>query len=282
MNTFKKINVAEKYFLSSLHWNELFLISKNITMDLFKSGNPTLTEKAFKNTEYIDISNSMTVRGTLNKFGFMLLMLLGTAFYSWKEYATGGNVQPLIWGGAIGGLVIALVIMFKKEWAPYLAPLYALLQGLFIGAISAYYNEAFAGKMPNIIMNAVGLTFGTAIAMYFLYSFKIIQATEKFKAIIFTATAGIAIFYLIAMVLRMFGIQMAFLHEGSLMGIGFSLVVVAIAALNLILDFDMMEKGAVAGAPKYMEWFGAFGLMVTIVWLYLEILRLLSKLSSRK
>jgi uncharacterized YccA/Bax inhibitor family protein len=251
-------------------------------MDLFKSGNPTLTEKAFKTTEYIDISNSMTVRGTLNKFGFMLLMLLGTAFYSWKEYATGGNVQPLILGGAIGGLVVALVIMFKKEWAPYLAPLYALLEGLFIGAISAYYNEAFAGKMPNIIMNAVGLTFGTAIAMYFLYSFKIIQATEKFKAIIFTATAGIAIFYVIALVLRMFGIQMAFLHEGSLMGIGFSLVVVAIAALNLILDFDMMEKGAAAGAPKYMEWFGAFGLMVTIVWLYLEILRLLSKLSSRK
>lgn len=251
-------------------------------MDLFKSGNPTLTEKAFKQTEYIDYNNSMTVRGTINKFGFMFLMLMGTAFYSWKEFAQGGNVQPLIWGGAIGGLVVALVIMFKKEWAPYLAPLYALLEGLFLGAISAYYNEAFAVKMPNIIMNAVGLTFGTAIGMYLLYSFKIIQATEKFKSIIFTATAGIAIFYLISMVLRMFGVQMAFLHEGSLMGIGFSLVVVAIAALNLILDFDMMEQGAAAGAPKYMEWYGAFGLMVTIVWLYLEILRLLSKLSSRK
>ena len=172
--------------------------------------------------------------------------------------------------------------MFKKEWAPYLAPLYALLEGLFIGAISAYYNEAFAAKMPNIITNAVGLTFGTAIAMYFLYSYKIIRATEKFKAIVVTATAGIAIFYLIALVLRMFGVQMAFLHEGSLMGIGFSLVVVVIAALNLILDFDMMEQGAAAGAPKYMEWYGAFGLMVTIVWLYLEILRLLSKLASRK
>lgn len=251
-------------------------------MDLFKSGNPTLSEKAFQNTGYIDYANSMTVRGTLNKFGFMFLMLMGTAYYSWKEFATGGNVQPLIWGGAIGGLVVAFVIMFKKEWSPYLAPLYALLEGLFIGAISAYYNEAFAAKMPNIIMNAVGLTFGTAIAMYVLYSFKIIRATEKFKAIIVTATAGIAIFYLIAMVLRMFNVQMAFLHEGSLMGIGFSLVVVAVAALNLILDFDMMEKGAAAGAPKYMEWYGAFGLMVTIVWLYLEILRLLSKLSSRK
>ena len=203
-------------------------------MDLFKSGNPTLTEKAFKNTLYIDQNNSMTVRGTLNKFGFMFLMLMGTAYYSWKEYAGGGDVQSLIWGGAIGGLVIALVIMFKKEWSPFLAPLYALLEGLFIGAISAYYNDAFAGKMPNIIMNAVGLTFGTAISMYLLYSFKIIQATEKFKAIVFTATAGIAVFYLIAMVVRMFGVDMAFLHEGSLMGIGFSLVVVAIAALMIL------------------------------------------------
>lgn len=251
-------------------------------MDLYKSGNPTLSEKAFKQTEYIDYTNSMTVRGTLNKFGFMFLMVLGTAYYSWKEYANGGNVQPLIWTGALGGLVVALVIMFKKEWSPYLAPLYALLEGLFLGAVSAYYNDAFATKAPNIIMNAVGLTFGTVISMYFLYSFKVIQATQRFKAVLVTATAGIAVFYLVALVLRMFGIQMAFLHEGTTFGIGFSLVVVAIAALNLILDFDMIERGTEAGAPKYMEWYGAFGLMVTIVWLYLEILRLLSKLSSRK
>ena len=251
-------------------------------MDLYKSGNPTLSDKAFKQTEYIDYTNSMTVRGTLNKFGFMFLMVLGTAYYSWKEYDNGGNVQPLIWTGALGGLVVALVIMFKKEWSPYLAPLYALLEGLFLGAVSAYYNDAFATKAPNIIMNAVGLTFATVISMYFLYSFKIIQATQRFKAVLVTATAGIAIFYLVALLLRMFGIQMAFLHEGTTFGIGFSLVVVAIAALNLILDFDMIERGTEAGAPKYMEWYGAFGLMVTIVWLYLEILRLLSKLSSRK
>jgi uncharacterized YccA/Bax inhibitor family protein len=275
-------NNIKQFYLKVLCENVLILSSKKLTMELFKSGNPTLSEKAFKNTLYIDQHNSMTVRGTLNKFGFMFLMLMGTAYYSWKEFDGSGDVQSLIWGGAIGGLVVALVIMFKKEWSPFLAPLYALLEGLFIGAISAYYNDAFATKMPNIIMNAVGLTFGTAISMYFLYSFKIIQATEKFKAIVFTATAGIAVFYLIAMVVRMFGVEMAFLHEGSLMGIGFSLVVVAIAALNLILDFDMMERGAEAGAPKYMEWYGAFGLMVTIVWLYLEILRLLSKISSRK
>ena len=253
-------------------------------MAFFKSGNPTLSEKRFKDTvldQVVTHENAMTVRGTLNKFGFLFLMVMGTAFYSWKEFAGGGNVQPLIWIGALGGLAVAIVIMFKKEWSPYLAPAYALLEGLFVGAISAYYNAAFAEKAPNLIINAVGLTFGVAIAMYLLYSFRIIKATEKFRAIIITATAGIAIFYLLTLVLRAFGIDIAFLHEGSAMGIGFSLFVVAIAALNLILDFDMIEKGSELGAPKYMEWYSAFGLLVTIVWLYLEILRLLSKLNSR-
>lgn len=251
----------------------------------FKSGNPVLSEKRFTDTVLDDIvinENAMTVRGTLNKFGFLFLMVMGTAFYSWKEFAQGGNVQPLIWTGALGGLVVALIIIFKKEWAPYLAPAYALLEGLFVGAISAYYNYAFAEKAPFIIITAVGLTFGTAIAMYLLYAARIIRATQKFKAIIFTATAGIAIFYLIAMVMRMFGMSIPFIHEGSTFGIIFSLFVVGIAALNLILDFDMIEQGAAAGAPKYMEWYGAFGLLVTIVWLYLEILRLLAKISGRK
>lgn len=251
-------------------------------MALFKSGNPTLSEKAFENTAVTDLSQVMTVRGTLNKFGFLFLMVMGTAFYSWKEFTEGGNVVPLIWTGAIGGLIVALVITFKKEWAGYLAPAYGLLEGLFVGAISAYYNYAFAEKAPNLIINAVGLTFGTAIAMYLLYSFKIIRATEKFKATIITATVGIFIFYMLTWVLRLFNIDIPFLHEGSAFGIIFSLVVVAIAALNLILDFDMIERGAEAGAPKFMEWYGAFGLLVTIVWLYLEILRLLSKISSRR
>lgn len=253
-------------------------------MSLFKSGNPTLSEKRFKDTVLDDVvtnENAMTVKGTLQKFGFLFLMTLGTAFYSWKEAAEGGNVVPLVIGGAIGGLVIAIVLMFKKEWSPYLAPLYALAEGLFVGAISAQYNYALADVAPNIIINAVGLTFGTAIAMYLLYSFRIIKATQKFKAVIVTATAGIAIFYLIAFALSFFGVTIPFLHEGSALGIGFSVFVVALAALNLILDFDMIEQGAALGAPKYMEWYGAFGLLVTIVWLYLEILRLLSKLSSR-
>ncbi len=255
-------------------------------MSLFKSGNPTLSENKFRDTILADVithENAMTLKGTLNKFGFLFLMVLGTSFYSWKEFADGGNVVPLMWTGALGGLLVAVVLVFKKEWAPYLAPLYALLEGLFVGAISSMYNNAFAEKAPNLIMNAVGLTFGVAIAMYLLYSFRIIKATEKFKSIVITATAGIAIFYVLVMLMRMFGFDnMPFLHEGSTFGILFSLFVVSIAALNLILDFDMIEKGAEMGAPKYMEWYGAFGLLVTIVWLYLEILRLLSKVSGRK
>ena len=253
-------------------------------MSLFKSGNPALAEKRFRDTVLDDVvtyENAMTVRGTLQKFGFLMIMVLGTALYSWKEFASGGNTMPLILVGAFGGLIIAIILTFKKEWSPFLAPAYALLEGLFIGAISAYYNYVFAAKAPFIIMNAVGLTLACAVAMYLLYSFKIIQATQKFKAIVMTATAGIGIFYLLTWVLSSFGVSLPFLHEGSLMGIGFSLFIVAIAALNLILDFDMIEQGAALGAPKYMEWYGAFGLLVTIVWLYLEILRLLSKLSSR-
>jgi uncharacterized YccA/Bax inhibitor family protein len=252
-------------------------------MSLFKSSNPVLNEKKLKSSvlESVVPADGMTISGTVQKFGFLMLMVLGTAIHSWRVYAHGGNVMPLLWGGIIGGMVIAIVLAFKQTWAPYLAPLYALAQGLFIGAISAMYNYAFAEIAPNIIMNAVGLTLGVAVAMYLLYSFRIIKVTQKFRSIIIAATVGVMLFYLMVWVLRMFGIEVAFLHEGSTFGIIFSLVIVGIAALNLLLDFDMIEQGAAMGAPKYMEWFGAFGLLVTIVWLYIEILRLLSKVNSR-
>lgn len=254
-------------------------------MSILKSSNPALSEKRFTSTvipDVLNMENAMTVRGALQKFGFLLLMVLGSSFFSWKQFADGGEVTGMIWGGAIGGFVVALIIIFKKESSPFLAPLYALLEGLFLGAISSMYNSAFATKAPNIVINAVGLTFGVAVAMYLLYSFRIIKATERFKSVIITATVGIGIFYLLVMVLRAFGFaEMPFLHEGSTFGIIFSLVVVGIAALNLIMDFDMIERGAEMGAPKYMEWYGAFGLTVTIVWLYLEILRLLSKMNRR-
>lgn len=250
-------------------------------MSLFKSGNPTLTEKSWQNAGYATLGETMTVKGTIQKFGFLMLMVMGTAFYTWNAHMGGQNVTGLLIGGAIGGLIIALVIVFKQTWAPYLAPAYALMEGLLLGGLSAIMHTTFAETAPGIVVQAVTLTFGTVIAMYFLYTFKIIQATQRFKSIVMAATMGIAIFYLIAFVLRFFSIEIPFLHQGTTFGILFSLAVVVVAALNLILDFDMIEQGASMGAPKHMEWYGAFGLLVTVVWLYIEILRLLGKLNSR-
>jgi len=251
-------------------------------MDLFKSGNPTLRDKIFESSAVVDSTEVMTEKGTLNKFGIMLLLLLAAASLTWKAANDGVNVVPWMIGSLIIGFVLALVLMFQKKWGAVLAPLYALAEGVFLGAISNYYNWAFAKQAPGIVMQAVGLTFGVVIAMFILYRTGIIKATQKFKAIVVTATAGIALFYGLAIILRFFGVQMPLIHESTTMGIVFSLVVVAIAALNLILDFDMIEQGVKYGAPKYMEWYGAFGLLVTLVWLYLEILRLLSKFAGRK
>ena len=252
-------------------------------MALFQSGNPTLSQKIFDKSVDYTSSETMTVRGAINKFGFLLFMVIAGASYTWHLHYTNqdATMNILLWVGIIGGLASVLIICFKPTTAPYVAPLYGLLEGFFIGAISAIINNALAEKYPGIIMQAVGITFGVAIAMFLLYNFRIIKATEKFRSIIFTATAGIAIFYLLTLVLGMFKINMPFMYDSSLLGIGLSVFIVAIAALNLILDFDMIEKGAEAGAPKYMEWYGAFGLLVTLVWLYMEILRLLTRLGNR-
>jgi len=250
-------------------------------MALFKSGNPALNEKAFsKSFTYTD-TDVMTVKGTLNKFGILFLLTMATAGLAWKMAYSGVEVTTYMWVSVFAAVGIALVIALKMEWSPYLAPVYALVKGFAVGAISAYYNYAFQKVAPDIITQAVALTFGVVIAMYGLYRFNIIKATPMFKKIIIIATIGIAVFYLIAIGLHFANIEIPFLHEGSSFGIIFSLVVVGLAAMNLILDFDLIENGARAGAPKFMEWYGAFGLLVTIVWLYLEILRLLAKLSKR-
>lgn len=255
-------------------------------MELFKSGNPTLSQKIFDRaaSEQASLQGTMSVRGALNKFGFLLFMVMASAAYTWHLFQEGKpqTTTTLMIVGMIGGLIAALVIAFKPLWSGFLSPLYALLEGLFIGGISAILNNAFAEKYPGLIMQAVGLTFGVAIAMFLLYNFRVIKATQKFKSIIITATLGIGIFYLLTLVLRLFGVNVGFMYDSSMLSIGISLFVVGIAALNLILDFDMIEQGAENGAPKVMEWYGAFGLMVTLVWLYLEILRLLSKLASNK
>lgn len=251
-------------------------------MALFESGNPTLSEKQFQQTVFVGSDQTMTVRGTMNKFGFLMLMVMAGAAFAWNWFNAGKSITPLMLLGALGGLVVALVIVFKKKWSGYLAPAYAILEGLFVGAISAYFNFLFQEKYPGIIMHAVLITFAVAAAMYLLYTFRIIKVTEKLRSVIFVATAGIALFYLLTWILGFFGIHFAFLTTGSTFGIVFSLAVIAIAALNLLLDFDMIEKGSAMGAPKYMEWYGAFGLLVTLIWLYLEILRLLAKMNSRK
>ena len=180
-------------------------------------------------------------------------------------------------GGAIGGFVLALITTFKKEWSPVTAPMYALVEGFFLGAISAVFEARF----PGIVFQAVLLTFGTLFALLAAYRSGLIKVTENFKLGVVAATGGIALLYLASFVLSFFNINVPVIHEASWLGIAFSLFVVVVAALNLVLDFDFIETGAAARAPKYMEWYGAFGLMVTLVWLYVEFLRLLSKIQQR-
>jgi len=251
-------------------------------MALFNSSNPTLSEKSFGRSIQLPGTGSMSFRGTLNKFGFLFLMVMATAFYVWNEASVGNSIQGYMIGGAIGGFVLALVLMFKPGMAQYLAPAYALLEGLVIGSISAIYNNAFAKVAPGIVTQAVVLTFGTAIAMYFLYSFRIIRVTERFRSIMFAAIGGIALFYLITFILSLFGVHVQGVQGGSMLSIGISIAITVIAALSLLMDFDRIEQGAAAGAPKYMEWYCAFGLLVTMVWLYVEILRLLGNLYGRR
>jgi len=186
--------------------------------------------------------------------------------------------MPWVFGGSIGGLIVALITVFKKQWASISAPVYALLEGLALGGISSIFEAQF----PGIVMQAVGLTFGTLFCLLLAYKSGMIKATENFKMGVVAATGGIFLVYMVSWVLGMFSVRIPFIHESGLMGIGFSLFVVVIASLNLVLDFDFIESGAAQGAPKYMEWYAAFGLMVTLVWLYLEILRLLAKLKDRE
>jgi uncharacterized YccA/Bax inhibitor family protein len=223
----------------------------------------------------------MTLQGTVNKTGILLILVMITATYTWNQFFSTGlpeTVMPIAIGGAIFGFGFALATIFKKTWAPVTAPLYALSQGLFLGAISAIFELQF----PGIVIQAVGLTMGTLASLLVLYKTGIIKPTENFRLMIVSATMGIALLYVVSMVMNMFGSSgIGFIHSNGLFGIGFSLFVVAIAALNLVLDFDFIEQGSEQGAPKYMEWFGAFSLMVTLIWLYLEMLRLLAKLRSR-
>jgi uncharacterized YccA/Bax inhibitor family protein len=257
-------------------------------MALMKTSNPALGDKTFRDLAnrgqfggLIDATDRMTLTGTINKTGILLLCTLATACYTWRLFVESrdlSSIGGLMMLGLIGGFIFAMVTIFKQQWAPVTAPIYALLEGLALGGISASLELRY----PGIAIQAVALTFGTLFVLLLAYRSGLIKVTQKFRLGIVAATGGIMVFYLVEMALSFFHIN-AFgaINGSSPVSILFSLFVVAIAALNLVLDFDFIEQGVSVGAPKYMEWYGAFGIMVTLIWLYLEIIRLLSKLRSR-
>ncbi len=254
-------------------------------MPLFKTSNPALGTKTFQDAAVryggaIDAANRMTLNGTVNRTGILLICAFATAAYTWRAFMQThdpADVSGLLMIGVFGGFITAMITIFKQSWAPITAPIYALMEGLFLGGISAFLELRY----PGIAVQAVGLTFGTLLTMLVLYSSGLIRVTNKLRIGIIAATGGIALFYFLEIILGFFHIQFVSINGSGVIGIGFSLFVCAIAALNLVLDFDFIEQGVNAGAPKFMEWYGAFGIMVTLVWLYLEILRLLSKMRSR-
>jgi len=248
-------------------------------MALFKTSNPALNADVVRG-QGIAYGEGMTISGTVNKAGILVICCVATAALTWNMFLNSRSpetVMPLGLLGLIGGFIVAIATIFKKTWAPVTAPLYSLLEGLVLGTASA----ALEVRFPGIAIQAVGLTFGTLIALLLAYRSGVIKVTDNFRLGVVAATGGIALFYVATLILGFFGVRFPSIYGAGPLGIGISVFIVIIAALNLVLDFDFIESGARAGAPKYMEWYGAFGLMVTLIWLYLEILRLLSKLRSR-
>ncbi len=221
---------------------------------------------------------AMTVDGVVTATGLLVVLLLATALFTWNRYEQdSGAAMGLVVIGAIGGLVVAIATIVRQTWAPVTAPLYALLEGLVVGGLSAAYNASYDG----IVLQAGLLTAGTLAALLVAYRLRLIRATENFRLGVVAATGGIMLVYLLNLVLGLFGASVPFLHDSGPIGILISLAIVVVAALNLVLDFDFIERGAARGAPRYMEWYAAFGLLVTLIWLYLELLRLLAKARQR-
>ncbi len=249
-------------------------------MRAMRSSNPAMTTKILEKAGGITTTGStMTIRGTINKIGLLLLLVIAAATYTWNMVAGAnpGNATTMAIVGAIGGFIMALVTIFRPKSSPITAPIYAMLEGLFLGAISAIINA----KYPGIAFQAILLTIGTLFTMLFLYRSGRIRATPKFRRGVMMATGAVFFAYLFSWILGMFGMSVGFMHSAGPLGILINLVFIVIAALNLIMDFDFIEKGSQMAAPKYMEWYGAFGLMVTLIWLYIEFLRLLSRFAGR-
>ncbi|OGI01090.1 MAG: hypothetical protein A2Y25_04950 [Candidatus Melainabacteria bacterium GWF2_37_15] len=244
-----------------------------------RSTNPLLSEKAFENRGYSSYSRDlMTIDGTVNKVGMLLLLTAGMALFSWMMFGGTGLVQLWMIVGAIGGFITAMVTVFQKHLSGITAPIYALFEGVFLGCFSGYMETIY----PGIAFQAVCLTFFVLFSLLLVYKARIINVTQNFRLGVFAATAAIGLYYLFSFTVSFFGVTVPFIHDSGLMGIGFSVVVVVVASLNLVLDFDFIEKGSQSNLPKYMEWYGAFGLMVTLIWLYVELIRLLAKLRSNK
>jgi uncharacterized YccA/Bax inhibitor family protein len=251
-------------------------------MALMRTGNPALSARTFADLRRDPTAPAMTVEGTVNKAGLLLFLVVLPAAWVWSRvhaaFNPAGVAGPWIAIGALGGLAAAFATIIKKEWAPVTAPVYAALEGLALGGLSALLEMTY----PGIATQAVALTFGTLAVMLFAYRTGLIRVTERFKLGVFAATGAIALYYVIGVLFSFFGHALPFLQGSSTASIVFSGVIVVVAALNLVLDFDLIETGVTAGAPKYMEWYGAFALMVTLIWLYVEMLRLLSKVRSRR
>jgi uncharacterized YccA/Bax inhibitor family protein len=243
-----------------------------------RSGNPVLTEDTFRVPRVRSADDAMTIGGTVNKTALALLILLVAASYTWNLGAGDSRVGMLTLVGLFGGMIAAIATVIRKEWAPVTTPAYAALEGLMLGGVSV----VFEAQYPGLVSQAVFLTFGVLAVLLMAYRSGLIRATENFKLGVVAATGGIGLVYLIGFVMSFFGASIPLIHGSGPVGIAFSLVVVGVAALNLVLDFDFIEQGAERGAPKYMEWYAAFGLLVTLVWLYLEMLRLLAKLQDRR
>jgi uncharacterized YccA/Bax inhibitor family protein len=253
---------------------------------MLRTSNPVLKSKSFggfaSHTEAPAApavhQQTMTIRGTVDKTTILLALVVVAGLWPWKLMAVDpAAALSWLWIGLVGGLVTALIIIFKNDWAGPLAPLYAACEGLALGALSAFMERRF----PGIVFQAVVLTLGVLATMLVIYRTGQIKATNGFKRGVIAATGAICLVYLVTLALRAFGMPVSFMHSTGPLGIGISMVIVVVAALNLVLDFDMIEQGAKNGAPKHMEWYGAFGLLVTLVWLYVEILNLLSKLNRR-
>jgi len=248
------------------------------------SKNPFFQTKSFKENSdvthdavIIDYNQTMTVSGTINKSFLMLVLLVASASITWIMTNNGQNPMIFTIGGAIIGFVLVLIAAFKPQFSAYLAPGYAVFEGLFIGGISAIFELRY----PGIVIQAVSCTFVTFMVCFGLFKYEIVKVTEKFKSVVLASTLAIASYYLISWMMSMFTSFQPVHYGNSMISIGISAFVIVIAALNLFLDFDQIEKGVQQKMPKYMEWYGAMGLMITLVWLYIEFLRLLSKLNRK-